>query len=139
MGMYTEIFVRAEVDDEAAEILRGLVKDGIVHGDSVPDHPFFQTERWRHIAHGGSYYFPQANHGVVEYDDITKSWHVSFRASLKNYQGEIGKFFDWLAPHVKDQGFLGYSLYEEAELPTLYALSGGQVRVVAPPSTDFDA
>jgi quinol monooxygenase YgiN len=52
------------------------------------------------------------------------AYYVSFRANLKNYDDEIDKFFDWVAPHVRDSGaektFLGYSQYEENDEPRLY-------------------
>lgn len=51
--------------------------------------------------------------------------YVSFRSSLKNYDGEIEAFFDWVTPHVVNSGapgrvFIGYSLSEDATEPTLY-------------------
>jgi hypothetical protein len=118
MGMYTEIFFRAEVDEEAAQIIKKLGREDVW---DWPDHEFFRAPRFTMVTSCSSYYFPQANHFVVEYDDIAKAWSVSFRANLKNYDNEIEKFFDWVDPHVRmgDGEFIGYSLYEEDEAPTL--------------------
>lgn len=119
MGMYTEIFFRAEVDAEAGAIIAMLGNGTEAIG--WPDHEFFSAPRFTAIATCSSYYFPQANHFAVEYDEITRSWHASFRANLKDYDDEIAKFFDWVTPHVlmSDGAFIGYSLYEEDETPTL--------------------
>ena len=45
------------------------------------------------------------------------------RSDFKNYNGEIGKFFDWITPYIEkggDKTFIGYSLYEEDDEPKLY-------------------
>lgn len=123
MGMYTEIFFRAEVDPEAFEIIEAL--NG---GDERewPDHPFFSCPRCDLITNGSSYYFPQADHYRAERVDhyTGPSYHLSFRANLKNYDDEIDKFFDWVTPHVRESGgektFIGYSQYEESDEPRLY-------------------
>ena len=123
MGMYTEIFFRAEVDAEVVAVINTLNDYGKT---DWPDHEFFRCPRFRGIAHGGSYCFPQANHCFVEYDEHVKAFFVSFRANLKNYDDEIEKFFDWVSPHVGGEpgDFIGYSLYEEAETPTLHYKAG---------------
>lgn len=118
MGTYTEIFFRAEVDAEAAAII-AMLGDG-TKALGWPDHEFFGAPRFAAIATCSSYYFPQANHFAVEYDEITQSWHASFRANLKNYDNEIEKFFDWVDPHVIGGlgDFIGYSM-EETCSPSL--------------------
>lgn len=118
MGMYTEIFFRAEVDEEAFRLLaRAIVDDYLIK----QDHPLFDKPRAKRLFRGNSAYFPGANHTVVEVDPFIKDLRcVSFRASLKNYDGEIEAFFDWIRPHVITKGFIGYSLYEEDTEPTLY-------------------
>jgi hypothetical protein len=124
MGMYTEIFFRAEVDWDAYAIIEAI------HNDAPPgrwpDHPFFSTPRFDLVTSCSSYYFPGANHYRAEIDEtyMGPAYYVSFRANLKNYDDEIDKFFDWVAPHVRDSGaektFLGYSQYEENDEPRLY-------------------
>jgi len=123
MGMYTEIFFRAEVDAEAYFVLEPLLR-GCTHGD-LPDHPVFAARRLGQLFNGCSAYFPGANHTETEvksYGPAKTVRSVSFRANLKNYDGVIEKFFDWVLPHIDGSGgeFVGYSLYEEATTPTLY-------------------
>ena len=123
MGMYTEVFFRAEVSEDAAAILEAMHQ-----GEQfvVPDHEFFRTPRFDSLTNCGSYYFPGADHFVAEKRAFDKGWCVSFRSNLKNYNGEIGKFFDWVDPYViaAPGEFIGYSLYEESETPTLFHKKG---------------
>ena len=119
MGMYTEIFFRAVVREEAAEIMGGAARTGILpeKGD-----PFFNHARAAMLfRRAGSAYFPKANHFEIQPEMYSLDrWSVSFRANIKNYEREIQEFFYWVAPHVCESGFIGYQLYEEDILPTLY-------------------
>lgn len=117
MGMYTEVFFRAGVDQYAYNAMRYANRHGVVSDEDA--HPFFSKPRAASLFDAsGSYYFPQANH-FESNEDAYGDRSISFRANLKNYDGEIGSFFDWVAPHC-EEGFIGYSLYEESEVPTLY-------------------
>jgi len=120
MGMYTEIFFRAEVDEYAFNIIRSAIDEGRLPADD--GHPFFTKPRAEMVFTGGGAYFPGARHSIAEHEGYHQAYYVSFRADLKNYDGEIEAFFDWVTPHVAEhhRGFIGYSLYEEFETPTLY-------------------
>lgn len=126
MGMYTEIFFRAEVDKEAYDVLKALYYSSRIwpvdHTVKFPEHEFFKSPRAMNLVNGSSWYFPQANHFEAEaLHNGGFSYHVSFRSNFKNYDGEIAKFFDWVSPHcVGSEGFLGYFLYEEDLEPTFY-------------------
>ena len=119
MGMYTEIFFRAEVDEYAFDVIEAGINGSPLPSD---DHPFFSKPRAVLLFRGASAYFPGARHAVTEHDPQYGTFYVSFRADLKNYDGEIEAFFDWVTPHVSEhhRGFIGYSLYEEPETPALY-------------------
>lgn len=138
MGMYTEILFRAEMVQDwaedpkvklAIETLSGsdypYVEDGQRH--LLPDHPFFDCPRWQSISRCESYYFPLGNHNGWVYD-FQGGYYWSFRANLKNYDGEIAQFFDWIDPYLRGlKGeFIGYSLYEEGDSPTLYFKGGAK-------------
>ena len=132
MGMYTEIFFRAEVDEYAFTTLRSL-SEGRRPGDDP--HPLWLDDRCESLPRGGSCYFPSANHFAAEREDFgfgPPSFHASFRGNLKNYDGTIEAFFDWVAPHLADRGFVGYSLYEEDDRPTAYVWDGEQYAGIAP-------
>ena len=125
--MYTEIFFAAEVDEDAYDLFAKVKETGEFPEGQT--HPFFATPRASQIFHCGSFYFPGAGHFEVEFDDIGPTRSVSFRGNLKNYDGEIEAFFDWVAPHCKwgsgNRGFIGYSIYEDSDnAPTLYFSKG---------------
>ena len=127
MGMYTEFFFRAELKldratDQAVELLRN---SGMVQPTLQAEHPFFHCSRWTMLLNGGSAYHP------------TRGFHLPFapkgdspklfiHSSFKNYEEEIEKFMDWIDPMVDEPAgtFLGYSLYEQDEQPTLYYKKG---------------
>lgn len=127
MGMYTEIYFRADlspdVPEYVVEYLQRMVGDieEKEHMFSKPDHELFSCPRWAYLGCGGSAYFP-ITQSKINFDPFTATWQVFFLANLKNYGGEIHHFFDWIDPFVASrQGeFLGYSLYEEDDVPILY-------------------
>lgn len=125
MGMYTEIYFRAElardVPVEVVEILKSMSDFRNPEPEELPDHPLFQCSRWRNVGCGGSAYFPITK-SEIYLDKYSAQWHVFFLANLKNYSGEIGHFFDWIDPYLdsREGEFLGYSLYEEDDNPILY-------------------
>ena len=113
MGMYTEIFFRAEVDEEAYE---AMLNGG---------------EHYR-VMHSGSAYFPEVEPTGPRFYHNTRYNHynVEFRSSLKNYHNEIESFFAWVAPHcVASRDFIGYSLYENDRYPTLFFADGASTKL----------
>ena len=140
MGMYTEFVFGGALHDDVPEnvlnILRYLVEpiesvraDHLFRKLEIPDHPFFQTERWQGIAVTSSCYFGYNRpHSALVYDEINRHWVVAIRSSIKNYSHEIEKFVDWIRPYIRkgsgEQNFIGYSLYEADVAPTLYYLNG---------------
>lgn len=113
MGMYTEIFFRAEVDEGAYRaLLRG-----------------HEHER---VLRSGSAYFPEVEPTGPRFyhDRLYNHYNVEFRSSLKNYDREIESFFAWVAPHcVTTNDFIGYSLYEEDRYPTLFFADGTSTKL----------
>jgi hypothetical protein len=124
MGMYTEIFVSARVkpgDQAVIDVLKYLTSD-VEQPTKLPDHPLFSTDRWQWVLRGSSHYFVPRSVSLFDYDDIARCWVLIARSDIKNYGGEIEKFFDWLRPHLeahKDE-MIGYSRYEEDRVPTIY-------------------
>jgi len=74
---------------------------------------------------GGSYYFgAHSGEHKFTYDDISRSWRLTARFNIKNYENEIQVFLAWLHPHI-EQGSgtrqcYAMVTYEEDEVPTLY-------------------
>lgn len=131
MGMYTEVFFREEITNEAARVVEAI-RQGVTPEGGYPDHELFRTSRFSMLFGGGSAYFPGESEyrltpavedEYARYGPDADQWSIlSLRTSLKNYDGEIEKFFDWIGPHTRADagGFLGYSLYEEDDTPTLF-------------------
>ena len=77
-----------------------------------------------------SYYFGAANPvGKFYYDSIYKHYHISTRADLNNYDGQIERFIDYIKPYiVQGSGYshnvFAYVQFEESEFPTIYAMDG---------------
>jgi hypothetical protein len=125
MGMYTEFYFRADLKRDTPEEVIGFLTD--LFGPSsddpeeLPDHPFFECARWSSLFFGASAYFPDAMRSA-----FSRGWgdfyQIAIHSSLKNYGGEIDQFLDWIGPYLSEQtgSFLGYSLYEESDTPTLY-------------------
>lgn len=137
MGMYTELNFGAQLKQELPEGLSDWLErhaDGRVITDSPepfgPDaaHPFFQTPRWYHLFWCSSAYF--TTRGNSEFNKWTGQSYdhptLFIHTSLKNYDDEIGKFIDWIAPYVDDYTgtMVGYHRYEENQLPTLIFVDG---------------
>ena len=130
MSTYTEIYVKAvlkeDVDDNVINILKYMLgmDDVELEDFEIPSHSLFKTDRWDSMLRSGGYYNTVK---LFEYNDTSENYYLVVRSDFKNYQGEIGKFFDWITPYVKkygDKTFIGYSLYDEDDEPKLYYIEG---------------
>ena len=102
MSMYTEIYVKAvlkeDVDDNVINILKYMLgMDDIELEDlTLPSHSLFTTNNWHYMLRSGSYYHIPYKIKLLEYNDISENYYLVVRSDFKNYNGEIGKFFDWI-------------------------------------------
>ena len=133
MDMYTEIYVKAvlkeDVDDNVINILKYMLgMDDVELEDlTIPPHSLFETNNWHYMLRSGSYYHIPHNVKLFEYNEISNSYYLVVHSYFKNYNGEIGKFFDWIKQYLEQdyyKTFMGYSLYEEEYEPTLYYVEG---------------
>jgi hypothetical protein len=122
MGMYTEVFARAtlkkDVPQEVVDALKVMASGCDEEPVAVlPEHELFQCSRWDLLGRCSSAYFPNTAKSVVATDWYSKQWTFVLHANLKNYGGEIEKFFDWIDPYVEslEGEFLGYELYEDVD------------------------
>ena len=131
--MYTEIYVKAvlkeDVNINVIDVLKYMLgMDNIELEDLIlPNHSLFTTNNWHYMLRSGSYYHVPYVVSLFEYNNISENYYLVVRSDFKNYQGEVGKFFDWISPHVEKDGdktFMGYSLYEEDDEPKLYYVEG---------------
>lgn len=119
MGMYTELVLGLELDNDEATIQKLKYMLDNTTDDVMIDDPFFKTPRWTYMLCCDSYYFDGQTDSKLVYDIIAGTHFLNVRCNLKNYDNEIELFLKWLAPHIKTDGFLGYMRYEEDENPTL--------------------
>lgn len=124
MGNYTELALACELNESLQAgnpIVRTL--ESMVRGEGVcycQHHPLFDTHRWWWmLTSSGSYYFPSISDPRFVYDEISKSWKLSFRTNINNYDREWEEFLDWLGPFVRRGD--GLYRYEESVLPTTVA------------------
>jgi hypothetical protein len=122
VGMYTEFFIKCRISGDAPENVIGILTNLFTEEEviyTVPDHPFFKCERWHYIGNGGSHYFSPNSNSSFVYNQIANCFFLCSRSDFKNYDNEIGKFLDWIKPHIDDNvgTFIGYSHYEEDPKP----------------------
>jgi hypothetical protein len=126
MGMYTEIYVnvnlKKETPDDVIKVLKAMCR-------MLPDQECSEVlidypDRWSCLFSNMSYYTPSTNCSFLEFDGITQRWSLLGKGDIKNYEGEIEKFFEWIIPYVDgySEDFIGYSRYEECLKPTLIFL-----------------
>lgn len=133
MGMYTELNICFDLAKDTPKNVISILKYLIEETDincALPKHDFFKCDRWKTIARGDSYYFQGLTKSSIKYDNILYTWKVNIRANLKNYDMEIEKFLGWIAPYIAEDGFLGYTRYEEFEDPTLIYRENGKMAIV---------
>jgi hypothetical protein len=126
MGMYTELNCAFELMKDTPDAVIAILKHMLDQRNPLParmpSHPFFRTERWDMIFTCSSYYFAACRAQTDMWlDEVDRRYHVMIRANLKNYDGEIGKFIDWITSYIDalEGDFIGYSRYEDTETPTL--------------------
>lgn len=133
MGMYTELYInvrfKSDLPESVVYALQCMTGDDVDNIDysKLPKHPLFSTSRWDFMLRCSSYYHKPHSVGKFAYDDICKSYFLTNRSDFKNYDNEINLFLDFITPFI-DCGypeFIGYSLYEEENCPTLYYVKDG--------------
>lgn len=118
MGMYTELLIKADIvrnpPVEVVAVLNFLFNSG-EEPKTLPDHPFFKKERWSSIGRCSSFYH------IPWVSSKYEEGYLFSRSDLKNYDGEIDAFLDWLFPYIdeEDGKCIGWKFYEESDDPTL--------------------
>jgi len=125
MGMYTEIYINVDLkEDIPKEVL--AVLEAMCNHDTEAYALLGLPHRWGYLFGNGSYYTPSTSVSNLTYDDITKQYSLLGKGDIKNYENEIEAFFKWLMPYIDayEGEFIGYSRYEEDDIPTLYFKKG---------------
>lgn len=136
MGMYTEFYFRANVNDgPVADWLHDQINGADDWFQTGYDsHPLFKCDRWSSVFNGGGSVSQESRHPIFrrKSTDGGGPYHnrLVLASSLKDYGDEIDQFIDWIGPHLDMHhgDYLGYKLYEDScddadeyrEHPTLY-------------------
>ena len=123
--MYTELIFGASLKKETPNSVINALKYML---GEIEDKPFdfpLPNGRCESLFQYGSYYFA-INEPVKKmwFDEVDKQWHISTRSNLKNYEGEIEAFLDWIKPYIESgsgrRKMYAIVLYEEFDEPTIY-------------------
>lgn len=124
MGMYTELVLKCRVKESAPSSVMAVINHlfcGADAPETLPTHPFFGLTRWHCIGGMSSFYHhPEVVNSVPKFD-FTDSNYIFSRSDIKNYDGEIEAFIDWIKPYLENEEgeCIGWSWYEEELQPTL--------------------
>jgi hypothetical protein len=86
--------------------------------EPLPDHALFGETRWRSMFRSGSSSFDGLTICGISQTGFTYEYEVAIRCNFQCLDDEIDLLFDWLRPHMKTEGFVGYERGSH-ELPTL--------------------
>ena len=127
MGMYTELIFGAGLKKDTPENVIEALKYMIGETEEKPKDFPLPDGRCERLFRCSSYYFG-VNEPVIKMwkDDIGGNWVLSTRSNIKNYEGEIEAFLEWIKPYI-DSGsgcrdMYAIVTYEEAEAPNIYYL-----------------
>jgi len=117
MGMYTEIYVNADLKKETPSEVIDVISamcDKNHEAECLIDKP----SRWAYLFNNGSYYLPLTECGNLTSDSIAGQYSLLAKGDIKNYNGEIEQFFEFIKPWCEGE-FIGYYRYEEDIEPVL--------------------
>jgi hypothetical protein len=123
--MYTELncafSLSKNTPQQIVDILLHMTGQSRTAPDELPPHPLFGDTRWDYMLQSSSVYFDGDPHSAIRLDEIDGQHRVTIRCNFKNYDDEITKFIDWITPYIDalPGDFIGYSRYEDTEVPTL--------------------
>lgn len=117
MGMYTEIFISADLKQDTPESVIDVLR-GMCDWEHESEALSKMGERTRYMFNNGSYYTSSTSCKKLSFDKISNQYSIIGKGDIKNYDSEIEKFFEFIKPHC-ESGFIGFYRYEEDREPTL--------------------
>ena len=124
--MYTELIFGAELKKETPQKVIDALRYMTGEIDESENFPF-PKGRCEWLFQGSSYYFGVSRDvKQMWFDEIINTWVISVRSNIKNYEGEIEIFLEWIKPWI-DKGsgardMYAITMYEEAHVPEIYYL-----------------
>ena len=135
MGMYTMCYLNCIIDKADKNDI--AVLDAMCHGDAEyemlnpkqKEFALFHTTRWAWMLRSGSAYFDFEPYSSLEtlyfidkeytdHEESSNAYQLSACFNLKNYDGEIEHFIEWISTLSSTKGLVGYTRYEEYDRPT---------------------
>ena|SRR5271157_1062444 len=128
MGMYTELIfgasLKSDIPEDIIKTIKYYLDDDL---KEKPENLSFKTTSGRNPLNGSSYYF-----GVCEpcnnffYKEISGNWVLSVRTNIKNYEGEIEQFLEFIKPYIESgsgrRDIYAITIYEEDIEPKIFYL-----------------
>jgi hypothetical protein len=117
MGMYTEIFVNADLkEDTPKEVINVLI--AMCGKNHTSKHLSEKPKRWACLFNNGSCYVPSTQVAKLTYNRFCQNYSLIAKGDIKNYKNEIEQFFEYIKPWCEGE-FIGYYRYEENREPVL--------------------
>ena len=127
MGMYTELIFGAELKKETPNEVIEALKYMLGEIEEKPNNFPLPDGRCEWLFLGSSAYFPISGVNSLSKDNIDNQWRLSTRSNIKNYEGEIQLFLDWIKPYISQgsgsRDMYAIVTYEEAREPMIYYLN----------------
>lgn len=129
MGMYTELSFCAELTTDLPKEIENTLKwmiGEIDRPDTLPEHELFNKDRCDFMLRGGSAYFPYTIDPIFKKDGYDNAYRLVTKSNIKNYEGEIQSFLDWIEPYIAHgvgaRDMFAVVCYEEQSTPNMYYL-----------------
>ncbi|MGB0732400.1 MAG: hypothetical protein ACPGPF_01500 [Pontibacterium sp.] len=117
MGMYTEIFINADLKEgtpqEVIDVLAAMCQHNS-KANCLKDKP----QQWADLFSQGSFYLPLTECAKLTYSDIAGHYSLLAKGDIKNDNNEILQFFAFIKPWCKGD-FIGYYRDENSIEPIL--------------------
>lgn len=125
MGMYTDAIIQCKIPSTPTveEKIIPALKQMLGHEETgvSPTGPIADCTRHAHMLRGRSYYYFQKSICTLEFNKIFSAWLFFASFDTRNYEKEIEKFLEWLAPYTAvDHAPIAFVRYEEASVPDIY-------------------
>lgn len=124
--MYTELIFGATLKENTPEDVIDTLRYMWGLTTEKPDnYPWDEDSRLNYLVDCSSYYFGVSTPvKLMCFDKITSKWVLSSRSNIKNYNGEIDTFLNWIEPYI-DSGSGSMNMYaivmpEENKEPIIY-------------------
>lgn len=118
MGYYTEfqgmLSLRKDTPSSITSLIDVCINEPSVENIPLPAHQFFSCNRWKSIFSNSAFmdaipYFIKIHNGYYK---------LFISCCLKDYDGEIGEFIDWITPYIagrKKKTYIGWRKGEDQQ------------------------